>query len=133
MVAKRSSARRAPKQAKEEEDVAVTPSPTRSRATRASPVALDRVIHERVRLAIVSALAAVRSLSFSELKELLDITDGNLSVHARRLEEAGFVTCRKSFIDRVPRTDYQLTAAGRKALNAYLDHMESLIRRVREG
>lgn len=106
---------------------------TRSRATSASAVELDRVIHERVRLAIVSALAATQSMSFSELKELLDITDGNLSVHARRLEEAGFITCRKSFIDRVPHTEYQLTAAGRKALDHYLNHMESLIRRVREG
>jgi DNA-binding HxlR family transcriptional regulator len=96
-------------------------------------VELDRVIHERVRLAIVSALAGAQSLSFNELKDLLDITDGNLSVHARRLEEAGFITCEKSFVDRVPRTEYQLTAAGRGALDEYLDHMESLIRRVREG
>jgi DNA-binding HxlR family transcriptional regulator len=96
-------------------------------------VQLDRVIHERVRLGIVSALAGAPSLSFNELKNLLDITDGNLSVHARRLEEAGFVACEKSFVDRVPRTEYQLTAAGRKALDEYLDHMESLIQRVREG
>jgi DNA-binding MarR family transcriptional regulator len=98
-----------------------------------TPVELNRVIHERVRLAIVSALASARSLTFGELKDLLDITDGNLSVHARRLEEAGFIACEKSFVDRVPRTAYKLTAAGRKALNEYLDHMESLIRRVREG
>ena len=94
---------------------------------------MDRVIHERVRLAIVSALAGARSLTFNELKELLTLTDGNLSVHTRRLEEAGFVTSEKSFIDRVPRTAYRLTAAGRRALDDYLDHMESLIRRVREG
>lgn len=105
----------------------------RKRAERKTPVELDRVIHERVRLAIVSALAGARSLSFNELKELLEITDGNLSVHARRLEEAGFVACEKSFVDRVPRTEYHLTTAGRRALNQYLDHMESLIRRVREG
>jgi DNA-binding HxlR family transcriptional regulator len=103
------------------------------RARRRTPVELDRVIHERVRLAIVSALAGAEALSFNELKSMLDITDGNLSVHARRLEEAGFVSCEKSFVDRVPRTEYQLTAAGRRALDDYLDHMESLIRRVREG
>jgi DNA-binding HxlR family transcriptional regulator len=100
---------------------------------RNTPVELDRVIHERVRLAIVSALAGAQSLSFNQLKDLLDITDGNLSVHARRLEEAGFVACEKSFVERVPRTEYQLTAAGRRALDQYLEHMESLIRRVREG
>ena len=109
------------------------PAQRRNRARRKTPVELDRVIHERVRLAIVSALAGADSLSFNELKNLLDITDGNLSVHARRLEEAGFVACEKSFVDRVPRTEYQLTAAGRRALDEYLDHMESLIRRVREG
>lgn len=86
-----------------------------------------------MRLAIVSALASAQTLSFHELKDLLDITDGNLSVHARRLEEAGFITCEKSFVDRVPRTEYRLTTVGRKTLNDYLDHMESLIRRVREG
>ena len=98
----------------------------------ASPVDLDRVIHERVRLAIVSALAASEALSFNELKTLLDTTDGNLSVHARRLEEAGYVTCHKSFEGRVPRTEYRLTTSGRRALQRYLDHMEALIRRVRE-
>lgn len=103
------------------------------RVRRPTPVEFDRVIHERVRLAIVSALAGAESLSFNELKSLLDITDGNLSVHARRLEEAGFVTCEKSFVDRVPHTEYQLTKPGRKALDEYLEHMESLIRRVREG
>lgn len=105
----------------------------RKRARRKSPVELDRIIHERVRLAIVSALAGAESLTFNELKELLDITDGNLSVHARRLEEAGFITTEKSFVDRVPRTEYRLTEAGRRALDEYLDHMEALIRRVREG
>ncbi len=76
-----------------------------------------------MRLAIVSALACAPSLTFSELKDLLDITDGNLSVHARRLEEAGFVACKKSFVDRMPRTEYRLTPAGRRALHEYLDHM----------
>jgi len=97
-----------------------------------SAVDLDRVIHERVRLAIVSALAVNDTLSFNELKTLLDTSDGNLSVHARRLEEAGYVTCDKSFEGRVPRTEYRITAAGRRALQRYLDHMEALIRRVRE-
>ena len=103
------------------------------RARQTSAVELDKLIHERVRLAIVSALAGAETLSFNELKSLLGITDGNLSVHARRLEEAGFVACDKRFVDRVPHTTFKLTAAGRKALDAYLGHMESLIRRVRKG
>ena len=111
----------------------MSPTQGRKSARRNTPVELDRVIHERVRLAIVSALAGARSLSFNELKDLLDLSDGNLSVHTRRLEEAGFVSCEKAFIDRVPRTAYRLTPAGRRALDDYLDHMESLIRRVREG
>ena len=98
-----------------------------------SPVDLDRVIHERVRLAIVSALAGAPSLTFNELKALLEITDGNLSVHARKLEDAGFVACDKTFVDRVPRSEYRLTAAGRRALDDYLRHMEALIQRVRES
>jgi DNA-binding transcriptional ArsR family regulator len=97
-----------------------------------NPVDLDRLIHGRVRLGIVSALAVHEVLSFPELKELLDTSDGNLSVHARRLEEAGYVSCDKSFEGRVPRTEYRLTAEGRKALGRYLDHMEALIGRVRE-
>ena len=108
------------------------PAPVRKRARKATPVELDRTIHERVRLAIVSALAGAHSLTFNELKDLLGTSDGNLSVHARRLEEAGFVACEKSFVERVPRTAYRLTAAGRKALDDYLGHMEALIRRVRE-
>lgn len=93
---------------------------------------LDRVIHVRVRLAIVSALAVSPALAFNDLKKTLRITDGNLSVHARRLEEAGYVECRKSFEGRVPRTEYRLTPAGRRALQRYLDHMEALIRATRE-
>jgi len=93
---------------------------------------LDRVIHERVRLAIVSALAVNASLSFNDLKTLLRITDGNLSVHARRLEEAGYVECTKSFQGRMPRTRFRLTSAGRRALQRYLDHMEALIRVTRD-
>ena len=91
-----------------------------------------RLIHQRTRLAIVSMLAVNKSLTFNELKEMLDTTDGNLSVHARKLEEAGYVDCRKSFAGRVPRTEYRITAKGRRALERYLDHMESLIRAVRE-
>ena len=98
-----------------------------------SALELDRLIHERMRLAIVSALAVNESLSFNELKRLLDTSDGNLSVHARKLEEAGYVACEKSFEGRVPHTDYRLTAAGRAALDRYLAHMEALIRATREG
>ena len=94
--------------------------------------ALDRLIHERLRLGIVSALAANDSLSFSDLKKLMKTTDGNLSVHARKLEEADYITCTKSFEGRMPRTEYRLTAVGRRALERYLDHMEALIRATRE-
>jgi DNA-binding HxlR family transcriptional regulator len=93
---------------------------------------LDRLIHERLRLGILSALSVNQSLTFNELKKLLETTDGNLSVHARKLEEASYVTCTKSFAGRVPRTEYRLTAAGRKALERYLDHMEALIRAMRD-
>lgn len=93
--------------------------------------ALDRIIHERVRLGIVSALAVNDAMSFNELKDLLGTSDGNLSVHARKLEEAGYVDCRKSFQGRFPRTDYRLTGEGRAALRRYLDHMEALIEAVR--
>jgi DNA-binding transcriptional ArsR family regulator len=93
---------------------------------------LDRVIHDRARLAILSALAVNEELSFTELKELLKMTDGNLSVHARKLEEAGYLACAKSFRERVPLTEYRLTRAGRRAFAKYLDHMEALIRAARE-
>ena len=98
-----------------------------------SATQLDRLIHERTRLAIVSALAANSSLTFSELKDLLQASDGNLSVHARKLEDAGYVACTKSFAGRTPRTEYRLTASGRRALEKYLDHMEALIRATREA
>ena len=101
-------------------------------APKPGPLELDRLIHERMRLAIVSSLAVSESLSFSELKRLLETTDGNLSVHARKLEEAGYITCSKSFEGRVPRTDYRLTTTGRHAIERYLSHMEALIRRTRE-
>jgi DNA-binding transcriptional ArsR family regulator len=106
---------------------------TRLAGSARSTEALDRLIHERVRLGIVSALAGTQSLSFVELKEALGLTDGNLSVHARRLEEAGYVACEKRFQGRVPRTEYRLTAKGRSALARYLDHMEALIRATRAG
>jgi DNA-binding MarR family transcriptional regulator len=93
---------------------------------------LDRLIHERMRLAIVSALAVRDTLSFNELKQLLGTTDGNLSVHARKLEDAGYVQCDKSFEGRTPRTEFKLTAKGRQALERYLSHMEALIRATRE-
>jgi DNA-binding HxlR family transcriptional regulator len=95
-------------------------------------LALDRLIHERMRLGIVSALAVNDSLTFNDLKRVMHTTDGNLSVHARKLEDAKYITCTKSFEGRVPRTEYKLTAAGRRALERYLDHMEALIRATRE-
>jgi DNA-binding MarR family transcriptional regulator len=101
-------------------------------AAAATAPDLDRVIHERLRLGIVSALAVNESLTFTDLKRIMNTTDGNLSVHARRLEEAGYVAVKKSFEGRVPRTEYRLTAEGRRALERYLDHMEALIRATRE-
>jgi DNA-binding HxlR family transcriptional regulator len=119
----------------------------RARATPAPPAAvaavkaasgrdaareLDTLLHHRLRLGLASALAAVESLSFNDLKALLETSDGNLSVHARRLEDAGYVTCTKTFEDRRPRTDYRLTARGRQALGRYLAHMEAIIRVTRD-
>jgi DNA-binding MarR family transcriptional regulator len=101
-------------------------------APAASAPKLDRLVHERLRLGILSALAVNESLTFNELKRLLDTTDGNLSVHARKLEEAGYVGCAKSFANRMPKTEYRLTAAGRRALERYLDHMEALIQATRD-
>ena len=92
---------------------------------------IDRMIHERLRLGIISALAANESLTFNELKHLVKTTDGNLSVHARKLEDSGYVSCAKSFEGRTPKTEYRLTAAGRRALERYIDHMEALIGRMR--
>ena len=130
MAAKRSNAAR----------VEVTPAapgaakhPVTSPARRAQvqPSQLDRLIHDRTRLSILSALAVNEALSFTDLKAMTGTTDGNLSVHARRLEEAGYVHCDKSFAGRTPRTDYRLSAAGRRALERYLDHMDALIRATR--
>ncbi len=92
---------------------------------------LDRIVHEKLRLGILSALSVNASLSFTELRKLLDATDGNLSVHARKLEEAGYISYTKGFEGRIPRTDYRLTAAGKKALERYLDHMEAIIQAMR--
>ena len=94
---------------------------------------LDRMIHERMRLGIVSALAANESLTFDDLKSLMNTTDGNLSVHARKLEDGGYITCLKSFEGRLPKTEYKLTASGRRALENYLSHMETIIRQMRKG
>lgn len=128
-MAKRTTAARA---------AAEAPSLERPRSETAATAAglahlpeLDRLIHERMRLGIVSALAVNEALSFNELKNLLRTTDGNLSVHARKLEEAGYIVCTKSFEGRLPRTEYRLTAAGRHALERYLAHMDALIQSMR--
>ena len=122
-----------------DEDAVASRSPTgRLRGVKgregesAPPLDLDRLIHERLRLGIVSALAVNESLSFNDLKKLMKTTDGNLSVHARKLEEAHYIACTKSFAGRMPRTEYRLTVSGRRALERYLDHMEALIQATRE-
>ena len=107
--------------------------PPRPQPAKTAVPDLDRVIHERLRLAIVSALAVNEAMTFADLKTLLDTTDGNLSVHARKLEDAGYVHCEKGFEGRVPRTEYRLAPAGRRALEKYLAHMEALIRATRKG
>jgi DNA-binding MarR family transcriptional regulator len=97
------------------------------------PIELDRLVHERIRLGILSALAATDSFSFTDLRDLLSTTDGNLSVHARRLEDAGYISCTKSFEQRTPRTTYEITSTGRRALESYLGQMESIIRMSKPG
>ena len=123
----------APKNARNRD---ATPAPTPLKGERGgaahTPLELDRLIHERMRLAIVSALAVNETLSFNDLKRLLETSDGNLSVHARKLEEAHYIVCTKSFEGRVPRTEYRLSAEGRRALERYLAHMEALIRATRD-
>ena len=104
---------------------------TRPSPDRRSTLELDRLIHERLRLGIISALAVNERLTFNDLKRLLQTTDGNLSVHARKLEDAQYITCDKMFQDRMPRTEYRLTAAGRRALEQYLGHMEAIIKAAR--
>lgn len=123
MAAKQSAAR--------DERKRVTPINDEPAAKPATALELDRVIHERMRLGIVSALAVNDSLTFNELKALLETTDGNLSVHARKLEEANYLTCTKTFEGRMPRTEYRITKEGRVALERYLEHMEALISAVR--
>jgi DNA-binding HxlR family transcriptional regulator len=139
MVAKHSAASRRTREDKGAHPV--SPQPLRSvkggeaanpDASNEGALALDRLIHERLRLGIVSALAVNEALTFNELKRLMQTTDGNLSVHARKLEDAGYVTCTKSFEGRMPKTEYRLTSPGRRALERYLDHMEALIRATRE-
>jgi DNA-binding transcriptional ArsR family regulator len=130
MVARESTAQR-----RDDDDVTAPARPAPlagARGGAGEALDLDRVIHERMRLAIVSALAVNEHLGFTELRQLLDTTDGNLSVHARKLEDAGYVRCEKSFDGRTPRTEYRLTDAGRAALERYLAHMEALIRATRE-
>jgi DNA-binding HxlR family transcriptional regulator len=118
--------------AKQNKAEVIRSQPARAKPAPAQAVALDRLIHEPMRLGIVSALAVNESLSFNELKDLLKTTDGNLSVHARKLEEGRYISCNKYFEGRVPKTEYQLTASGRRALEDYLHHMEALIRTARE-
>jgi DNA-binding HxlR family transcriptional regulator len=130
-MAKSSTARDERFQRARDREPAPPATPTPSRET--VPADLDRLIHERVRLGIVSALAVNRSLTFNELKAMLKTTDGNLSVHARKLEESDYVVCTKSFDGRLPKTEFRLTSSGRKALERYLNHMEALIRATREG
>jgi DNA-binding MarR family transcriptional regulator len=129
-MAKSSTARDERFQRAKDREAISASTPTQSEAL---PADLDRLIHERVRLGIVSALAVNRELTFNELKAMLKTTDGNLSVHARKLEEANYIVCTKSFAGRLPKTEYRLTAAGRRALERYLNHMEALIRATREG
>jgi DNA-binding HxlR family transcriptional regulator len=130
-MAKSSTARDERFQRTKDREAALPAVPGASKET--VPADLDRLIHERVRLGIVSALAVNRSLTFNELKAMLKTTDGNLSVHARKLEEAAYIVCTKSFDGRLPKTEYRLTISGRKALERYLNHMEALIRATREG
>lgn len=130
-MAKSSTARRERNERARERDASLAA--VRGAASEVVSPDLDRLIHERIRLGIVSALAVNRSLTFNELKALLKTTDGNLSVHARRLEEADYIVCTKSFDGRLPKTEYRLTASGRRALERYLNHMEALIRATREG
>ncbi|HET9995058.1 MAG TPA: transcriptional regulator [Candidatus Acidoferrum sp.] len=129
-MAKSSSARQERVQRSREREASLEA--IRNPARETVPADLDRLIHERIRLGIVSALAVNRSLTFNELKALLKTTDGNLSVHARKLEEADYIVCAKSFDGRLPKTEYRLVSAGRKALERYLNHMEALIRATRE-
>jgi DNA-binding HxlR family transcriptional regulator len=131
-VARALTHRRKPKDRAHAAPPAASSGHARSPAPALELPELDRLIHERIRLGIVSALATNASLSFNDLKRILKTTDGNLSVHARKLEEAEYISCLKYFEARVPRTEYRLTATGRRALAQYLDQMEEWIRRTRD-
>ncbi|MFZ0333452.1 MAG: transcriptional regulator [Candidatus Acidiferrales bacterium] len=131
-MAKSAAVRTSQERSLQEKDRADLP-PARGQAAEESARSLDRLIHERTRLGIVSALAVNITLSFNALKKLVGATDGNLSVHARKLEDAGYISCTKSFAGRLPKTEYRLSSTGRKALERYLDHMEALIHATREG
>lgn len=132
MAAGRSSAsRKRPRSGGQASTAAPAASAGGARARKGAVPDLDRLIHERLRLAIVSALAAHNCLSFRDLKDLLQTSDGNLSVHARKLEDAGYVACEKSFAKRVPKTEYRLTAEGRRAFERYLTHLEALVQNAR--
>lgn len=122
------------KHATQKKQDAATPGPqdVGAKARHLAP-GLDRLIHERMRLGIVSALAANESLTFNDLKSLMNTTDGNLSVHARKLEDGGYIACTKSFEGRLPKTEYKLTVAGRRALESYLSHMETIIHQMRKS
>ncbi|MDX6711400.1 MAG: hypothetical protein QOH96_2416 [Blastocatellia bacterium] len=128
-MAKQSTAKRA-NQRKQDSAASLRDVPVKPKSAAPN---LDRLIHERLRLGIISALAANESLTFSDLKSLMNTTDGNLSVHARKLEDAGYIACSKYFEGRLPKTEYKLTAAGRRALESYLSHMETLIKQMRNG
>jgi DNA-binding HxlR family transcriptional regulator len=128
-VAKQNVARKEPRKPAPE---ARAERPVRAAAPDAAPQDLDRLIHERIRLGIVSALAVNDTLTFNDLKKVLNTTDGNLSVHARKLEEAGYVACSKTFEGRMPKTEYSLTSRGKNALERYLNHMEAIIRTTRD-
>jgi DNA-binding HxlR family transcriptional regulator len=130
MAAKGSAAGKRALAARRESAVAGREPVTESR--RRSPLELDRLIHERLRLGIVSALAVNEFLTFNDLKRLLDTSDGNLSVHARKLEDAEYIVCTKTFEGRMPRTEYRLAPAGRRALEKYVAHMEAIIRAMKE-
>jgi len=129
MVARQSALKHSTQ--KKRETAASSLQDVRAAKGKHSAPALDRLIHERMRLGIVSALAANESLTFNDLKNLMDTTDGNLSVHARKLEDGGYIACTKSFEGRLPKTEYKLTAAGKRALESYLSHMETLIQQMR--
>ena len=128
-MAKQSTAKRS-NQRKQDSTASLRDVPVKPKSAAPN---LDRLIHERLRLGIISALAANESLTFSDLKSLMNTTDGNLSVHARKLEDAGYIACSKYFEGRLPKTEYKLTAAGRRALESYLSHMETLIKQMRNG